>query len=235
MGVLDRFEKGVENVMQSAFAKTFRSGVKPVELASALKREADARAAVVDRQRTVVPNEYAIALSAVDMDHVQEWGDDALAREFEDALHDHADRQRYSFVGPVSVRFDLDESLATGRFSVASRSTRAAAAPATSRSANSRYPLLDIDGKRYHLTGTQTIIGRGSEADIVVDDTGVSRQHVRFERTDFGTILTDLGSTNGTFVEDQRIKEVTLLDGNAITIGRTTILYWDGLPADEDA
>ncbi len=235
MGVLDRFEKGVENVMQSAFAKTFRSGVKPVELASALKREADARAAVVDRQRTVVPNEYAIALSAVDMDHVREWGDDALAREFEDALHDHADRQRYSFVGPVSVRFDLDESLATGRFSVSSRSTRAAAAPATSRTANSRYPLLDIDGKRYHLTGTQTIIGRGSEADIVVDDTGVSRQHVRFERTDFGTILTDLGSTNGTFVEDQRIKEVTLLDGNAITIGRTTILYWDGLPTDEDA
>ena len=235
MGVLDRFEKGVENVMQSAFAKTFRSGVKPVELASALKREADARAAVVDRQRTVVPNEYAIALSAVDMDHVREWGDDALAREFEDALHDHADRQRYSFVGPVSVRFDLDESLATGRFSVSSRSTRAAAAPATSRTAHSRYPLLDIDGKRYHLTGTQTIIGRGSEADIVVDDTGVSRQHVRFERTDFGTILTDLGSTNGTFVEDQRIKEVTLLDGNAITIGRTTILYWDGLPTDEDA
>ena len=235
MGVLDRFEKGVENVMQSAFAKTFRSGVKPVELASALKREADARAAVVDRQRTVVPNEYAIALSPTDMDHVREWGDDALAREFEDALHDHAERQRYSFVGPVSVRFELDEALATGRFAVSSRSTRAAAAPATSRTANSRYPLLDIDGKRYHLTGTQTIIGRGSEADIVVDDTGVSRQHVRFERTDFGTILTDLGSTNGTFVEDQRIKEVTLLDGNAITIGRTTILYWDGLPADEDA
>jgi hypothetical protein len=235
MGVLDRFEKGVENVMQSAFAKTFRSGVKPVELASALKREADARAAVVDRQRTVVPNEYVIALSPTDMDHVREWGDDALAREFEDALHDHAERQRYSFVGPVSVRFELDEALATGRFSVSSRSTRAAAAPATSRTANSRYPLLDIDGKRYHLTGTQTIIGRGSEADIVVDDTGVSRQHVRFERTDFGTILTDLGSTNGTFVEDQRIKEVTLLDGNAITIGRTTILYWDGLPADEDA
>ncbi len=235
MGVLDRFEKGVENVMQSAFAKTFRSGVKPVELASALKREADARAAVVDRSRTLVPNEYVILLSAGDMDNVTQWGDDALAREFEDALHDHAERQRYSFVGPVSVRFDEDDSLAVGRFSVTSRSTRAAAAPATGRNPHSRYPLLDIDGKRYHLTGTQTVIGRGSESDIVVDDTGVSRQHVRFERTEFGTILTDLGSTNGTFVEDQRIKEVTLLDGNAITIGRTVILYWDGLPAEEDA
>jgi len=234
MGVLDRFEKGVENVMQSAFAKTFRSGVKPVELASALKREADARAAAVDRQRTVVPNEYAIALSLSDLNQVRQWGDDALAREFEDALHDHAVRQRYSFVGPVSVRFDHNDALATGRFSITSRSTRAAAAPATGHGPHTRYPLLDIDGKQYHLTGEATIVGRGSESDIVIDDTGVSRQHVRFERTEYGTILTDLGSTNGTFVEDQRIKEVTLLDGNAITIGRTTILYWDGLPAGED-
>ncbi len=235
MGVLDRFEKGVENVMQAAFAKTFRSGVKPVELSSALKRESDARAAVVDRQRTVVPNEYVLALSPGDMENVQTWGDDALAREFEDALHDHAERQRYSFVGPVAVRFEQDESLATGRFAVQSRSTRGPAAPATAHNPHSRYPLLDIDGKRYHLTGATTVVGRGSESDIVVDDTGVSRQHIRFERTEYGTILTDLGSTNGTFVEDQRIREVTLLDGNAITIGRTTILYWDGLPASEDA
>lgn len=234
MGVLDRFEKGVENVMQSAFAKTFRSGVKPVELSSALKRECDARAAVVDRARTVVPNEYVIALSAADMESVDAWGADALAREFEDALHDHAERQRYSFVGGVSVRFEQDPSLQTGRYSISSRSTRAAAAPATARGSQSRYPLLDIDGKRYHLTGNVTVVGRGSEADIVVDDTGVSRQHIRFERTEYGTILSDLGSTNGTFVEDQRIREVTLLDGNAITIGRTTIVYWDGLPAEED-
>ena len=235
MGVLDRFEKGVENVMQSAFAKTFRSGVKPVELSSALKRECDARAAVVDRQRTVVPNEYVLVLSPMDIENVQAWGDDALAREFEDALHDHADRQRYSFVGPVAVRFEQDDSLATGRYSVQSRSTRGPAAPVGNSNGQSRYPLLDIDGKRYHLTGTTTTVGRGTEADLTVDDTGVSRLHVRFERTEYGTILTDLGSTNGTFVEDQRIREVTLVDGNAITIGRTTILYWDGLPTAEDA
>jgi len=95
--------------------------------------------------------------------------------------------------------------------------------------------LIDIDGQRYHLTGEVTIVGRGSEADIVVNDSGVSRQHVKFEVTDFGTILIDLGSTNGTFVEDQRIKEATLLDGNAITIGRTTIMYWDGLLSGGDA
>ena len=234
MGVLDRFEKGVENVMQSAFAKTFRSGVKPVELVSALKRECDARAAVVDRQRTVVPNEYVLALSTVDMESVREWGDAALAHEFEDALRDHAERQRYSLVGEVGVRFEEDPALATGRYGVHSRSTRGPAAPASTRAPNSRYPLIDVDGKRYHLTEMSTVLGRGTEADIVVDDSGVSRTHIRLERTAYGTVLTDLGSTNGTFVEDQRVNEATLLDGNAITIGRTTILYWDGLPADED-
>lgn len=234
MGVLDRFEKGVENAMHNAFAKTFKAGVKPVELASALKKECDARAAAVDRDRTVAPNEYAVALSTSDHATVVEWGEDAMAHEMVDVLHEHAKRQRYSFVGPVSVEFSEDNTLPTGRYAVSSRSTRGPAAPATSDHPDTRYPLLDIDGQRYHLTGPTTVAGRGSEADIVVDDTGVSRQHVRFEVTEFGTILTDLGSTNGTFVEDQRIKEVTLLDGNAITIGRTTMMYWDALDADGD-
>ncbi|WP_062077277.1 FhaA domain-containing protein [Demequina globuliformis] len=234
MGVLDRFEKGVENVVQGAFARTFKSGVKPVELASAVRRECDARAAAVDRNRTVAPNEYAIALSQTDYDTVEQWGDDALAHEIEDALRDHATRQRYSFVGAVKIDFAPDESLSTGRLAVTSRTTRGPVAPATERDHRSRYPLLDIDGVRYHLTGDMTVIGRGQEADIVVDDSGVSRQHCRFEITEYGTILTDLGSTNGTMVEDQRINEVTLLDGNVITVGRTTIMYWDGVPADED-
>jgi len=234
MGVLDRFERGVENVVNAAFAKTFKSGVKPVEIAAALRKEADAKAAAVDRTRTVAPNEYDVHLSPTDHDSVVEWGEEALAREFEDAIRAHAEFQRYAFVGSVSVRIYRDDALQTGRFVVTSRSTRSPAAPASGGGDGGRHPLLDIDGRRFHLTGETTVIGRGSEADIVVDDSGVSREHVKFERTPFGTILTDLGSTNGTFVEDQRVREVTLLDGNAITIGRTTIMYWDPLPAQGD-
>ncbi len=234
MGVLDRFERGVENVMQNAFARTFKSGVKPVELAAALKRECDARAAVVDRGRTVVPNEYGVALSPADMETVEQWGADAMVHELVESLRAHAERQRYSFVGAVDVAFDVDDTLATGRYAVVSRTTRGPVAPVTGTNPSSRYPLLDIDGTRYYLTGDSTTIGRGSESDIVVDDTGVSRKHVRLEVTDHGTILTDLGSTNGTFVEDQRVSEATLLDGNAVTIGRTTIMYWDAVDGDED-
>ncbi|MDN5661819.1 MAG: DUF3662 domain-containing protein, partial [Brevibacterium aurantiacum] len=51
--MLDRFEKGLENVVNGAFAKAFRSQVEPVELAGALRREADNKAAVVSRGRTL--------------------------------------------------------------------------------------------------------------------------------------------------------------------------------------
>jgi len=234
MGVLDRFEKGVENAMQSAFAKTFKSGVKPVELAAAVKRECDARAAAVDRNRTVAPNEYVIALSPADLETVSAWGDEALAHELQDSLEEHARTQRYAFVGSVDVAFHLDESLATGRYAVTSKTTRGPVAPATSPDPLSRFPLLEIDGQRYNLTGATTVIGRGTESDIVVDDNGVSRRHVSFEVTPDGTILTDMGSTNGTFVEEQRITEVTLVDGNSIRIGRTPIMYWDAVHADEE-
>ncbi len=239
MGVLDRFERGVENVVSSAFSRTFRSGVKPVEISAALKKQADSKAAVVDRDRTVVPNEYDVGLSDADYQSIVEWGEDALAREFELALTDHAAFQRYALVGPVVVRMFRDPQLSTGRYSVASRTSRGPMTPAASAGApaeaHARYPLLDVDGRRIHLTGDQMTVGRGTEADIVVDDTGISRLHCRFEVTQYGTILTDLDSTNGTFVEDQKIKEVTLLDGNAITVGRTTIMYWDSVADQEDA
>ena len=51
MGLLDNFEKGLERAVNGAFAKTFRSGLQPVEITSALKREIDTKAAVVSRDR----------------------------------------------------------------------------------------------------------------------------------------------------------------------------------------
>ena len=76
--------------------------------------------------------------------------------------------------------------------------------------------------------GPVTVIGRGSEADIIVDDSGVSRRHLEIRLTHGNAIASDLGSTNGTFVEGQRVDAVTLVDGNTLTIGRTQILFWDG-------
>ncbi|WP_024286329.1 DUF3662 and FHA domain-containing protein [Cellulomonas sp. KRMCY2] len=237
MGVLDKFEKGVERVVSTAFAKAFRSEVKPVELASALRREVDDRAAVVGRDRTVVPNEFTIELSSADHQQVESWGAEPLADELAANVTDHATHQRYAFVGPVTVSFVQNDELETGRFQVRSATVRGAVAPATSVAASPRHPLVDIDGQRYLLTGPVTVIGRGSEADIIVDDPGISRRHLEIRVTPDGVVASDLGSTNGTYVEGHQVPAATLVDGNTITIGRTRIMFWTGTDAgseDED-
>lgn len=233
MGALDRFEKKVENAVNSVFAKAFRSEVKPVEIASAIRRNMDERAAVLSRGRTVVPNEFTVHLSPGDRERVESWGEDALAQEMVAAITEHGSSQHYSFVGPVEVTFTTDDDLVTGRFTVASNTRRGTTAPAAATAASTRHPIIDIDGQRYLLTGPVTVVGRGNEADIVIEDTGISRRHLELRVTPGGTVATDLGSTNGTYVEGHRTEAATLLDGNTITIGRTRILFWNG--SDDDA
>lgn len=234
MGVFDRIEKGVERAVSSVFAKAFRSELKPIDLASALRRELDERAVVVGRDRTVAPNEFTLELSTADLAQIEDWGAEPLADELAALVTEHATSQRYAFVGPVAVAFVADDTLEPGRFTVHGSTVRGAVAPATSIAASARHPLVDIDGQRYLLTGPVTVIGRGSEADIIVDDPGISRRHLEIRVGPDGVVATDLGSTNGTFVEDHKVAAATLVDGNTITIGRTRILFWTGADDAED-
>ncbi|MDR2567580.1 MAG: DUF3662 and FHA domain-containing protein [Bifidobacteriaceae bacterium] len=232
MAFLDRFEKGVERAVNGAFAKASRSEVKPVDLASALRRELDDKAAVLARGRAVVPNEFVIELSTQDFDRILDWGAEAMGEELQEGVAQHAASQRYAFVGPVSVTFEEDPELEVGVFRVRSETVRGAVAPAGPAPATSRHPIVDIDGQRYLLTGPVTVIGRGSDADIIVEDTGVSRRHVEIRLTPDGPIATDLGSTNGTFVEGHRITNALLVDGNTLTVGRTQVVFWTGESTD---
>lgn len=231
MGWLDRMETGLERGFNNVFAKFGRGDLKPVDLASALRRELDDRVAVVGRDRAIAPNELTINLSPADFDNIESWGADALADELANEVTDHAAEQHYAFVGPVSVTFARDESLATGQYEVQSASVRGATSPVSSPTPEPslRHPLIDIDGRRYLLTGPVTVIGRGSEADIVVDDPGVSRRHLEIRVTPDGVVATDLGSTNGLLVEGHQVPAATLLDGNTLTIGRTRIMFWTGV------
>lgn len=87
-------------------------------------------------------------------------------------------------------------------------------------------PWLEIDGERYPLTTALTVIGRDDSADIVLDDPGISRQHTEFRVTHDGphliVSLRDLGSTNGTFVNGDQVSRARLMNGDRVTVGRTT-------------
>jgi len=86
-------------------------------------------------------------------------------------------------------------------------------------------PVLDIDGKRYPITKSRTVIGRGSDADITLDDTGTSRQHVEILWDGKRGQVSDLGSTNGSKLNGERITKAPLPPDSVIEIGRTKIAF----------
>jgi FhaA, N-terminal domain/FHA domain len=70
-----------------------------------------------------------------------------------------------------------------------------------------------------------TVIGRSSEADVRLDDANASRRHAELRRIGDGYSLVDLGSTNGTEVNGQRIQETALMNGDVISVGTTRITF----------
>ncbi len=93
-------------------------------------------------------------------------------------------------------------------------------------------PWLDIDGDRYPLMGAMTVIGRDESADIVLDDPGISRRHCEIRVTTDGphtvASVRDLRSTNGTFVNGERLTSQRLANGDRLTVGRTHITFRAG-------
>ncbi len=80
-------------------------------------------------------------------------------------------------------------------------------------------------GAKHILKAGEMIIGRSSQAQLQIDHESVSRRHARIVLTESGVLLADLGSTNGTYVNDEPIQERTLAHGDLLKVGRTILKY----------
>jgi diguanylate cyclase (GGDEF)-like protein len=83
-------------------------------------------------------------------------------------------------------------------------------------------------GRKFNLTRSQVTIGRSSKADVQVDQEAVSRNHCKIINTGGTLMLCDLGSTNGTYVNDELVEEYALRDGDFIKIGRCIFKFLTG-------
>jgi diguanylate cyclase (GGDEF)-like protein len=83
-------------------------------------------------------------------------------------------------------------------------------------------------GNRTVLSDAPVEIGRGSTCGLVLDADSVSRRHAKIEPIGAGHLLTDLGSTNGTYVNGLRVKEHSLMDGDRVQIGKALLKYLAG-------
>ncbi|GAA1477468.1 DUF3662 and FHA domain-containing protein [Nocardioides aestuarii] len=226
MGALQNFERRLEQAISGAFAKAFRSAVQPVEIAAALQRECDNNAQIMSRDRRMVPNRFHVELSETDLQRLSAY-DATMARELRDQLQEHADAQGYVFPGEISVDFEASEDLTTGRFRIRSEAQAQVRSNATHTQVTRAKALVVINGTQHPLHPPAMVVGRGTEADIRINDPGVSRRHIEFSVAGHGGVLDvrvrDLGSTNGMLVDGHRISSTALRDGSEVKIGNTTM------------
>ncbi|WP_431043308.1 FhaA domain-containing protein [Streptomyces sp. P1-3] len=283
MGVLKRFEQRLEGLVNGTFAKVFKSEVQPVEIAGALQRECDNNATIWNRDRTVVPNDFIVELSAPDYERLSPYSGQ-LGDELSGMVRDYAKQQRYTFMGAIKVHLQKADDLDTGLYRVRSRTLAAsesqsppqgaqgqgrqpqgphaqapAQRPAGARSGPGHPPQpagappmpsappgaaragsrtgaagapshgqtrrwIEINGTRHQISRPTLVLGRSTDADVRIDDPGVSRRHCEI-RVGSPSTVQDLGSTNGIVVDGQHTTRATLRDGSRVVVGSTTIVY----------
>jgi len=215
VGFFDRLEHGLERAVNTAFAKTFKSGVQPVELTAALRREVDTKASVVARDRILVPNIFTVSLARADYDRMVSMGP-TLIDELVRQLTKHAQAQGYQFSGPIQVTLAHSEDLSIGLLAVSSESVTGTVTWAG---------VLDIDGRRYPLKRGRTVIGRGTDAEITVNDSSISRKHVEILWDGSRAQANDLGSTNGSLLNGRKLTSSALESGATIEMGATRVSF----------
>lgn len=87
--------------------------------------------------------------------------------------------------------------------------------------------LVVIDGKDhwkdYRICKTKTILGRSKNCDVIIDDEYVSAKHATLRLVDGNFVITDLDSSNGTFVNDKEVTQASLHDSDVIKMGKTSL------------
>lgn len=231
MGLFDKWEHFLESTFGGAGSRVFASEVDPTEIGVGLQKQLDTAAKALDKDRRLVPNEFTVVLSRHDYDRWVPYSS-ALNAEFIPGLRKYAATRHYVFTGPITIAYELDETARIGRFTIASNVKAGVMADpgVPGLITGDDQLVLQVNGVRHPLTpGTTFTIGRGTEADLRVNDPGVSRLHASLNVEEDGTgqlrvTITDLGSMNGLLVDGQKVRSAQLTPPARIQIGSTRML-----------
>ena len=211
------FEGRLERAVEGTFSRLFRTGLSPVEFGRKLERELDSHRTVGVDGRTLVPNSFTFRVSASDAEQLADLLG-TLRRELADAAREHARDEGYAFVGPIEIEIETDESVRAGLLVVQSRF-------AEGEGGLPPGALLLPTGDRVPLGEYVVTVGRQSDCTIVLADPNVSRHHAEVRPSGEGFVVVDLGSTNGTRVNEARITEHQLRDGDEVRFGNTVVHF----------
>lgn len=214
---LQSLEHRLERMVEGVFRRS-RGSIRPIELGRRLVREMDDNRTVDVKGRRMVPNDFTVALSAADHASFSEI-ETALTTELSEAAREYAREEAYHFIGPVRVGLSVDNDLRAGRFGILSQLKQAPGGVGAGS-------LVLPSGERVGLGEQTTSVGRLPECTIRIEDGNVSREHARIQPSAKGYAVHDLGSTNGTLVNGQRITGSQILaDGDIISFGSTHVRF----------
>jgi FHA domain-containing protein len=247
MGVLTNLEARLESLVEGVFNRAFRARVQPVELARKLAKEMDSYK-TVSVSRTYVPNEYIVFLAREDRRQFEGY-ESALLDELSAHLLEHAARENLALLTRPKVTFETDRRLRMGEFGIQARLVKppasereeaaqgdlgatmvysaarpgAPAEPAAEK-AETR-ALLKMGGKTFVIDRPNTVIGRSSRCDFVVEDPNVSRRHAELQRRGPDWYVVDLDSTNGVSVNGKQVRSTRLAPGDEIALGTARLSF----------
>lgn len=237
MSALSRFEAFMENIVEGSVARLFRSPVQPAEIAKRLERAMEANQTVSVR-RILVPNYYRAFLNPQDFEAFKPIRTE-VEREMATYLAELAQERGFSMVEHPRVELVADAGVPRRTIQVVAETQAAPAAPnqsgdtqvipaqvAAAPAARARLLLTTPTGTHViPLDSTSMTIGRGLNNDIILEDARVSRNHAQLRYKSRRFWLTDLGSTNGTFVNGEPVTERALRDGDVISLGGLELTF----------
>jgi hypothetical protein len=242
MRPLAALERFFERLFERQTAKLFRTKLQPIQLQRRLERAMESER-VRDGDRTHVPNRYAVHLAPDDLAALRE-AHPSLAADLADSVLAFARGHGYTLAERPTVALIADATVDGGDILVTASSNAIEPgdrssdehAPKVDQTAVFVMPVVDSpqatirevrpDGTTHSFVvdGRPLTIGRAPDNGLVLRDTRASRHHARLYGRRGALLLADLGSTNGSWVNDRRIEEIALGEGDRIRVGDTILI-----------
>lgn len=219
---LGKWERALERIVDRGIACAFRLRVQPAEIGRQLERAMlDGRTVSVGA--AIVPNRFQVQLHPDDAASFTGW-EEALCREMERWLAELAYARGFATIGTIDVRLTQDASVPRRTVRVEGRFAEVAVPGAAAKVPDHlpRLRLLPEEASLppWSLDSGVVTVGRADDNDLVVPDPEVSRHHARLVLGAAGWVVSDLGSTNGTWVNGEAVERAPVAPGDVVAFGR---------------
>ncbi|MBV8198596.1 MAG: DUF3662 domain-containing protein [Candidatus Eremiobacteraeota bacterium] len=215
MSLFAKIEELCAGFIERAFARTFPSDLEPAQIARKLVATMQSQARNDDGQLSA-PGEYGVFISPDDYARLAEHRE-YLQRAWADLLRELAEKVGIALEGQPGVTLAAREDVPLGAIVIEANPGEFSATPFRLRT------IKGVPPDRVYPLGATVRLGRNDDNEIVLHDQSVSRAHATIATNGNDVLVTDLDSTNGTFVNGRRVTTHPLRDGDELRFGNTVM------------